>query len=109
MIGLGRTRWLVILFVLTGCSSSIYSWQAGTNSTPTAPSFAPIMILTEEDSAVFLAMMPAPIKGNEVPLGHYLHRVLKKGGSKCKGGFTASGCDAGESGRVGLDLCPAPV
>lgn len=81
MIGLrhvGRhAGWMAILLVLTSCSSSIYGWQARTNSTPTDSSFTPMM-LTQEPSAVFLAMAPASIKGNEVPLGHHLYRVLKK-------------------------------
>jgi len=81
MIGLrhaGRhAGWIVILFVLTGCSSSIYGWQARTNSTPTDSLFTP-MKLTQEPTAIFVAVAPASIKGNEVPLGHYLYRVLKK-------------------------------
>lgn len=81
MMGLrhsGRhTGWIVVLFVLTGCSSSIYGWQARTNLTSTDPSFTP-MLLTRDPSAIFLAIAPASIKGNEVPLGDHLYRVLKK-------------------------------
>ncbi len=78
MISLRHAGWMIVLFVLTGCSSSIYGWQARTNSTPTDPSFTPMMMLTQQDSAVFLAVAPTPIKGNEVPLGYQLYRVLKK-------------------------------
>lgn len=36
------------------------------------------MLLTQDPSAIFLAIAPASIKGNEVPLGDDLYRVLKK-------------------------------
>lgn len=77
MIGLRYAGWIGILFVLTGCSSSIYGWQARTNSTPTDPPFTPMM-LTQEPSAIFVAVAPAPLKGNEVPIGGHLYRVLKQ-------------------------------
>lgn len=67
-----------VLVVMTGCSSSIYGWQVRTNSTAFSPSFDH-GLLGQEPVAVFGALSPPGIRGNEVGLdfmlGEVLHRV----------------------------------
>src|SRR5678815_2322521 len=69
---------VLMLALVTGCSSSIYGWQVRTSSTAFSPSFDP-GTLGQEPVAVLGALTMPGLRGNEVGLdfmlGQVLHRV----------------------------------
>jgi hypothetical protein len=69
---------VLMLALVTGCSSSIYGWQVRTSSTAFSPSFDP-GTLGKEPVAVLGALTMPGLRGNEVGLdfmlGQVLHRV----------------------------------
>src|SRR5512144_2884547 len=67
----------LVLICLAGCSSSIYGWQVRTNTSEVAASFTPNQ-LQERPVAVFGAVAPPALRGNEVHLSYYLEDILKK-------------------------------
>ncbi len=69
---------LLLLAILgTGCASSLYGWQVRTSSTPTSPSFHPA-VLEQESVALFGAITPPALRGNEVALSYELSQILHK-------------------------------
>jgi len=68
---------LLLSIFLTGCASSLYGWQVRTNSTPMPPSFQPA-VLEQHPVAVFGALTPTPLRGNEVTLSYELSEILHK-------------------------------
>lgn len=69
---------MLMVALMTGCSSSIYGWQVRTNSTAFSPSFDPGS-LGKEPVAVLGALTMPGLRGNEIGLdfmlGEVLHRV----------------------------------
>jgi hypothetical protein len=69
---------MLLLFIfVTGCASSIYGWQVRTNSTPLPPTFNPAA-LQQFPVALFSAVAPPGLRGNEVALAYYLAEILHK-------------------------------
>jgi hypothetical protein len=62
---------------VTGCESSIYGWQARTDSTDRSPSFSPANF-NQQPVALFTAVTSAAFRGNEVALTNYLGQILLK-------------------------------
>ena len=70
--------WLLLLSILAmGCSSSLYGWQVRTSSTPMPPSFQPTMF-EQHSVALFGAITPPALRGNEVTLSYVLGEILYK-------------------------------
>ena len=67
---------VLMLALVTACSSSIYGWQVRTRSSPFAPSFDP-GALGREPVAVFGALTMPGLRGNEVGLDFMLGEVLQ--------------------------------
>ncbi|MGH7216682.1 MAG: hypothetical protein ACREIG_05555 [Nitrospiraceae bacterium] len=69
---------LILLFIFTtGCASSLYGWQVRTSSTPMPPSFQPA-VLEHHTVALFGAITPPALHGNEVALSYELDMILHK-------------------------------
>ncbi|MBX3300985.1 MAG: hypothetical protein KF693_02090 [Nitrospira sp.] len=68
---------IVLLFIVSGCASSIYGWQVRTSSTPMASSFSPVN-LGQEPVALFEAVASSGKGGNEVALSYYLESILQR-------------------------------
>jgi len=69
---------LLMLSILgTGCASSLYGWQVRTSSTSTSSSFHPA-VLEQDSVALFGAITPPALRGNEVTLSYELSQILHK-------------------------------
>jgi hypothetical protein len=72
-----RVGLLLLSILATGCASSLYGWQVRTSSTPTSPSFHPV-VLEQESVALFGAITTPALRGNEVILSYALRQILHK-------------------------------
>ncbi|HEX6531567.1 MAG TPA: hypothetical protein VF019_03010 [Nitrospira sp.] len=67
---------LIVLTLMTGCSSSIYGWQVRTNSSRVSQSFDPAMLGLEPIAVLGALTMPG-LRGNEVGLAYTLGEILQ--------------------------------
>jgi hypothetical protein len=76
---------ILIVVFKAGCSSSspIYGWHVRTNSSPPSPTFNRA-VLTQEPVAIFGALAPPRLLGNETGLESILAQVLKTVGPSFK-------------------------
>jgi hypothetical protein len=71
-----RLAGLVLLVAATAaCTPSLYGWTVRTSSTLPAGSFQPSM-LQNEPVAIFEALAPGALRGNELGLSHHLADIL---------------------------------
>lgn len=68
---------LMLSIFITGCASSLYGWQVRTSSTPMPPSFQPA-VFEQHSVALFGAITPPGLRGNEIPLSYALDQILHK-------------------------------
>lgn len=79
---LNEARWwaaliLPLIFLLAGCSSSLYGWHVRTNSSPPSPSFNQT-VLAQEPVAIFGALAQPGLLGTEIGMDAILAQVLSK-------------------------------
>ena len=68
---------LISSLVTSGCASSLYGWQARTNSTPFAPGFQ-VAMLQQFPIGLFPAVTVVGLRGNESAISFFLAEILKK-------------------------------
>src|SRR5262245_27999652 len=68
---------LISALVTSGCASSLYGWDARTNSTPVALGYEPAT-LQQSPIGLLPAVTVAGLRGNESPISHFLAEILMK-------------------------------
>ena len=74
---------LMLSIIVTGCASSLYGWQVRTSSTTMPPSFQPA-VFEYHTVALFGAITPPALHGNEVAISYALDQILHKVSPKWK-------------------------
>jgi len=68
---------LISAIVTSGCASSLYGWDARTNSTPFAPGYE-LATVQQVPIGLFPAVTTAGLRGNEAAISHFLAEILMK-------------------------------
>src|SRR5215510_5288996 len=68
---------LISALVTSGCASSLYGWDARTNSTPLAPGYE-LATLQQSPIGLFPAVTVVGLRGNESAVSHFLAEILMK-------------------------------
>lgn len=68
---------ILVLVLMTGCSSSIYGWQVRTMTTPVSTAFDPV-VFHRQPVAILGALAPPGLRGNEVGIDYLLGQIMRK-------------------------------
>lgn len=71
------TGLLISSLVTSGCASSLYGWDARTNSTPFAPGYD-LATVQQFPIGLFPAVTTAGLRGNEAAISHFFAEILVK-------------------------------